>query len=228
MSLDRCKGLFRALRRMGYTLAALPTDEALVPAFAGMTAGGSVSGDGVFYWDLGALARHVPLPRLLALLRTYEELRRLVAGLADLGLERLGRQIEAQLGADELVAAGQIAQSNAGLLEGEALKRLLPTEAPKQSAQRERGEIEGLIAAAVDRGETVRLCYADAQARITRRVVRPLRIEAAPRSGEYGERRLLVAFCELRREERHFRMDRVVDVEPVAGGEAEEEALPPF
>jgi predicted DNA-binding transcriptional regulator YafY len=51
------------------------------------------------------------------------------------------------------------------------------------------------------------ITYVDTQARLTRRQVRPLRLET------HAGQEYLVAFCHLRGDERHFRLDRIVSWE---------------
>jgi predicted DNA-binding transcriptional regulator YafY len=74
--------------------------------------------------------------------------------------------------------------------------------------------LEEKLQAAIKAASTVELVYADARGRVTVRPVRPLRLE------ECRRRQLLVAYCELRRDERHFRLDRIIGVQPSAGRSA--------
>ncbi len=93
------------------------------------------------------------------------------------------------------------------------------------AAQQDPAAVRAIIERAISTGGTVQMVYADAQARVTRRAVRPLSIDTyGDRTGEGSE--VLIAFCELRQDERHFRLDRIVAVEGPA--EEEQEDLPPF
>jgi predicted DNA-binding transcriptional regulator YafY len=67
-------------------------------------------------------------------------------------------------------------------------------------------DLEARLQAAIDAGDTLELTYADTQAQVTHRRVRPLHL--LTRRG----RAYLLAFCELRQDERHFRLDRIVEV----------------
>lgn len=62
---------------------------------------------------------------------------------------------------------------------------------------------------ALRRAEDVRIRYVSAGMRPTERVIRPLKVEA--RGGSV----YLVAYCYLRREERAFRLDRIVEMTPL-------------
>ena len=70
------------------------------------------------------------------------------------------------------------------------------------------------VRAALDAGRPVEIIYVDARAQVTQRTVRPLRLEA------YRGRTCLVAYCELRRDERHFRLDRILRVQDTGQGES--------
>jgi hypothetical protein len=90
-----------------------------------------------------------------------------------------------------------------------------PTLAPPVNAR----ELLPLLQAAIDAASPVELVYADAQARVTVRPVRPLRLE------ERQGRQILVAYCELRQDERHFRLDRIIRLQSPTG-RADPEPLP--
>ncbi|OQA13026.1 MAG: hypothetical protein BWY63_03619 [Chloroflexi bacterium ADurb.Bin360] len=64
-----------------------------------------------------------------------------------------------------------------------------------------------LLQQALAQGTPVMLTYIDAQAQVTRRRIQPLRLELQQ------EPPLLVAYCEWRGAERHFRLDRIVALE---------------
>ncbi|MBN1935614.1 MAG: WYL domain-containing protein [Anaerolineae bacterium] len=228
--------LFRYLRRLGYILALSEDDQTVDPRAL------------VYPW---------PLPRLLVALQTYEHLRTLLPGLADLGLEGAASSIAAALAPDDLTGVTQVYASNAALIDRVALlergtsaddtaeqtepwvqderlpqthadaadERAAPPAPMVEPAAQGPATIRAIIETAIATGGTVQMVYADAQARITRRAVRPLGIEIyGDRAGEASE--VLIAFCELRQDERHFRLDRIVAVEGPA--EEEQEDLPPF
>ena len=58
----------------------------------------------------------------------------------------------------------------------------------------------------IETGVPLDMTYADTRARVTRRRVHPLRLES-----RWGQQ-YLVAHCELRQDERWFRLDRIVEL----------------
>lgn len=74
------------------------------------------------------------------------------------------------------------------------------------------GEINlASIRRAIDEEGKLRLVYTDAEGSITRRIVCPLAI------GQFRTSRALLAFCDMRNDFRHFRTDRIREVEPASG-----------
>lgn len=195
--------LFRYLRRVGYDidLPPDPNDWPLQPR----------------------LRQPLPLSQLLVVLRTYQQLRRLVPGLAILELEDLERALVSSLLPEDLAGVERLVASHVTFLKHH-VKRV---EVPEPGAAEPPGEpgaelapprsgapvdpaLEGrlaLLRGAAQAGTTLDITYADTHGKVSQRRVRPLRIE------ERWGRRYLLAFCELRQGERHFRLDRIVDVQ---------------
>ena len=201
--------LFRYLRRQGYRLAPSADPQA----------GPSLT--------LHPAA--LPVRRLLVLLRTYAHLQRLVPGLADLDLADFDHALAGLLAEDDAAAVAQLVASHQALLR----RRLAPTDAAPSPSPLPEGEAgnrphaplpleeagnradsplplgEGLgeraaLAQAIAAQAPLHLVYVDTYGRLTRRLVRPLRLVT-----RYG-RDYLVARCGLRQAERAFRLDRII------------------
>lgn len=204
--------VFRYLRRLGYVLVLSEAADA-------------VSDDERASWPLRHSA--LPLPQLLTALRTYQHLRHVAPGLADLGLQDLMREIEAALSPDDLAAVQRLLESHAELLaqaltqqEDEGTREQVGTEIAEQADQAGEDDDDvplpstpgplvspSALQAAIETGAPLQITYVDTLGRVTRRRVHPLRLEH--RWGQH----YLVARCELRQEERHFRLDRIVELE---------------
>lgn len=197
-------GLFRYLRRLGYE-PALPEEEA--------------HGASLQEWPQ---RRPLPLLQWLVLLRTYQGLRRRLPALADLGLGELEQALEAALPSPERAAAERLIASHDGLLaqaitpstapgtpdDGAALSLLdAPQEASSVVSDVALKALLACLESAIQAGTPLTLTYADAQGRVTRRRVQPLRLDT------HWRRPLLVAYCELRQDQRTFRLDRIVAVD---------------
>ncbi len=83
-----------------------------------------------------------------------------------------------------------------------ALRRTKPQAEPHPGAAK---TIESTIATALTGNRKLRLVYADKQGRGTERVVWPVAVGLLP----YAQ--TLSAWCELRRDFRHFRLDRIAE-----------------
>jgi hypothetical protein len=224
--------LFRYLRHTGYTLQKVPV------AFSGSgdeTADGArESGE-----EEAALATQrslaweppLPLSQLLIALGTYERLRQFVPGLAVLDLVGLAAAARASLLAEDLAAVDRLVDSHTVFLKHHLKKaprsetnRPDPDESPGPAAldagaaSSQISGLQGRLQAAIDARVTVELTYADTQGHVTRRRVRPLHVET-----RWG-RLYLLAYCELRQDERHFRLDRIVELDGEAPGQAGEDA----
>lgn len=193
--------LLRYLRRSGYVLspetagvesAAAP----LLPAF---------------------LLRRLPLIPLATLAGLYGRLRAHVPGLADLGLADLEQTLLAALPPVGQAAVARLAASNAALIAqrlsaADSDPEALPSPAagpaePVAPRGPDPNKIMALIQAALAAGAPLDILYADTAGAVTQRRIRPLRLE------ERWGRQYVVAYCELRRDERAFRLDRIVAVE---------------
>jgi hypothetical protein len=204
--------LFRYLRRTGYILQ---NDSE-----------GWQGADGQASLLPLSLHRPFPLSQLLVVLRTYERLRRLVPGLAIVDLQGLAEDIARSLLPEDLAAADRLVQSHATFLKHhlQAVRAHAGTETEEQSGRttpepgppaprrlddrdsQHLDDLEARLAAAIDAGVPLDLTYADTQGQTTRRRVQPLHLETR------WDRRYLLAYCELRQDERHFRLDRIVEV----------------
>lgn len=83
-----------------------------------------------------------------------------------------------------------------------ALRRTKPVAEPPMDTA---NPIEHAIAAALAGNRKLRLVYADKQGRGTERVVWPVAVGLLPYAHTLG------AWCELRRDFRHFRLDRIAE-----------------
>jgi hypothetical protein len=215
--------LFRYLRRRGYVLISLGHDD--------------TGDDGPTTF---AHRSTLPLPQLLVALRTYRHCSRTMPGLADLGLQDLERDLDAALPPDDRAAVQRLVESHVAIL-AEALEGQGEEGAEGQGSRGAKGQGSGgagergsrgtggqgdketrgggeeRAAALIDRiqegiktGVPLDMTYADTRARVTRRRVRPLRLES-----RWGQQ-YLVAHCELRQDERWFRLDRIVELEPTS------------
>jgi predicted DNA-binding transcriptional regulator YafY len=155
----------------------------------------------------------LPLAQLLIILRTYQALRGIVPGLAVLSSDELERSLAASLPAEDVAGAARLVESNIVLMK-HCLKRPPPAEAAREAEvadERHAGDaalddLETQLQAAIDAGAEVELTYADTEGRVTQRRVHPLHLEL-----RWG-RRYLLAHCHLRDDERHFRLDRIVQL----------------
>jgi predicted DNA-binding transcriptional regulator YafY len=164
------------------------------------------------------LREPLPLAPLLVILRTYGELRRLVPGLSALGTEELEQALAASLLEDDLAGVRRLVESHATLMAHCLKRRTLPAGAGESeeedvtSPQGDDGgdgpldELSARLQAAIDAHAELDLTYADTQGKVTHRRVRPLHLDR-----RWG-RRYLLAHCQLRDEDRHFRLDRIVQV----------------
>lgn len=202
VSAAQAEELFRYLRRVGYLLHGdRPT--AGIPIH---------------------VSRPLPLAQLLVVIRTYQHLRRLIPGLADPELGDLDRAIAAALAPDDLAGAERLVKSHLVFL------RCHLKQGGRGAEEQESGQAEGQggggaeeqaggeeassapedltrrLQAAIDAGGALELTYADAKGNTVRRRVHPLHLET-----RWG-RRYLLAYCELRQDERRFRLDRIVSI----------------
>jgi len=70
-----------------------------------------------------------------------------------------------------------------------------------------RSDINPLILTALNRHSRIRIYYESANGSISERIVRPISVT--------DDNRMLVSFCYLAEDRRHFRIDRIVDVEEI-------------
>lgn len=209
--------LFRYLRRVGYQVK-----ESRLPPFPAVQNGPRPSG--------------LPLASLLVVLRTYRQLRELIPGLAVLDeLREVEGESAAALIPDDLAVVERLVESHRIFLRHH-LKRdpgeEAEEEATEQTAEaRAEGRpaagrdapaagagtpalpgpqvLEAALQAAIAADRRLEITYADTQGHCTHRTVRPLHLE------ERWGNAYLLAFCELRQDERHFRLDRIVEARPV-------------
>lgn len=193
--------LMRYLRRSGYVLS---------PETPGAAEGAAPPLPGPF------LRRRLPLAPLATLVGVYERLQLRVPGLADLGLHALSQMLSAALQPDSQAAVARLVASNDALIarhcagpRADADAAEIPaaplTEAAGPSLPGP-NRISEVIEAAVAAGTALEILYADTTGAVTQRRIRPLRLE------ERWGRQYVVAYCELRRDERSFRLDRIVEV----------------
>lgn len=236
----RSPELFRYLRRVGYELEG-----------RGGTADSRNGSEPIRLALPFSHSAALPLAQLLVILRTYQHLRRLVPGLADVDIGPLDRAVAAVLAPDDLAGAERLAASHliflrhhlrrapqddgAALGEGEAYaedgdsrqgERDGPARDGRQDAQGAQKQDAGRpendpgreacaplarvaerLQAAIEARISVELTYAAGGGTTSCRRVRPLHLET-----RWG-RRYLLAYCELRQDERHFRLDRIVAIE---------------
>jgi hypothetical protein len=235
VSRAEARELFRYLRRTGYALSIAqdPHDWPLRPP----------------------LRQPLPLAQLLVALRTYDQVRKRVSGLAALDLGELEQALASSLPAEDLAGAERLIKSHNVFL-NQHLKRKTgdgqrqdqvgaeerePTEtdaageekasstseseADERPGLEERPDLVAKLESAIQSASPLTLTYADTRGQVTQRRVRPLHLEA-----RWG-RRYLLAFCELRQDERHFRLDRIVELgdgktEMLGEGEEQDEAVP--
>ena len=154
--------------------------------------------------------RALPLPALLTLCRTYAVVQAHVPGLAPLHGDVLRPELEAALSPAERQAADRLSAAQWRRLR-EIWPDLATSPAPDyvQRAETQAG-LQERLAAALREEQVLFLTYIDAHAHITERQVVPLRL------AERWGRTYLVARCALRGAERHFRLERIVKVEPGA------------
>ncbi len=174
--------LFRYLRRLGYTL---PVVAAAPPLSS---------------------SNGLPLASLLTALRAYQALRARLPGLADLSLDALIRDLEQALPETDRAAVAHLAAAQRNLLERAwATTEESESAASQFDADSMDSQIQNLKSK-IQTSPCLLLTYIDAQARRTQRRVWPVRIEQA------DGLTYLIARCELRGEERCFRLDRIVEV----------------
>ncbi len=162
------------------------------------------------------LRRQLPLTALATLAGVYGRLRTYVPGLADLGLADLEQALLAALPPHSQAAVTRLVASNDGLIAqhlsaANSDAEALPTAAagPAEPVTPRRPDPAGIAAsirAALAAGTPLDIFYADTAGEVTQRRIRPLRLE------ERWGRQYVVAYCELRRDERAFRLDRIVEV----------------
>jgi len=75
-----------------------------------------------------------------------------------------------------------------------------------QADPSDRPDLKNQLEAAIQSASVLTLTYADTRGQVTQRRVRPLHLE-----NRWG-RNYLLAYCELRQDERHFRLDRIVEL----------------
>jgi hypothetical protein len=185
--------LFRYLRRRGYVLTSLGDDD-------------DAGDDGPTTF---AHRSTLPLPQLLVALRTYRHFFRTMPGLANLGLQDLERDLDAALPPNDRAAVQRLVASHVAIL-AEALERQGEEGAEVQGSRGAEERMAALIdriQEGIDMGVPLEMTYADTRARVTRRRVHPFRLES-----RWGQQ-YLVAHCELRQDERWFRLDRIVELE---------------
>lgn len=192
---EQAEVLFRYLRRRGYTLAPVNPEPpaALIPVMPRAA---------------------LPLTALWVMVQTYAELRRYLPGLAQLELEPLRRDLEHVLSADDKTGAARLLASQRTILarvlgdanapEPSAVEGLLEARTDVATTGAPVGKRDALEAA-VAAGQALAITYVDTRGRTTRRRIRPRRLET------HNGQDILVAHCELRGAERHFRLDRIVE-----------------
>lgn len=192
--------LFRYLRRAGYVLQPVEPehDSAVEPSALPPF-----------------LHRRLPLIPLATLVGLYGRLRASVSGLADLGLADLEQTLLAALPPPDRAAVARLIASNAALLGAQTgLPVAEPVaERPAAAASGEgrlarpsgAADIMEVLAAAITAGTALEILYADSAGAVTQRRIHPCRLE------ERWGRPYVVAYCELRGDERSFRVDRIVE-----------------
>jgi len=204
----RAAALMRYLRRSGYVLCPdnqSQADSAAAPILTPL------------------LRRRLPLVALATLAGVYSHLRTRVPGLADLGLADLERTLLEAMPPAERSAVARLVASDDALLAGSLCADPMAADevaepGPAQPAVSSAlapapvppafPDLRARLDEAITRGAAIDLLYVDTQGAVTQRRVRPLRLE------ERWGRHYLVALCELRRDERSFRLDRIVEVTP--------------
>ncbi len=207
--------LFRYLRRSGYLLKLNDTvqREPVHPAPPHPEA--SAAPPWPALWR-----RRLPLIQLASLVGLYARLQARVPGLADLGVTEIEQTLLAALPVEARAAVARLVASHDALLTahlnqtGNSVEAVTAPEAmraasanPEPSA--DPPTLPGLtesLSSAIAENATLEILYADTQGAVTQRRVRPLRLE------ERWGRRYLVAHCELRDDERSFRLDRIIEI----------------
>ena len=200
VSAGEAAALWRYLRRLGYALN-LSQGTTFASGFRASVRGA------------------IPLKPLLVAVRTYQAVCKLVPGMAELGLDDLQRDIETALSPAERRAVGRMVRSHTDLLKGCGAVWIADGEADGLEEKPDSSpvipqETQSALAScwteslrsAIGCGTTLDITYIDTQANVTRRAVRPMRLESC------GGSECLVAYCELRQEERRFRLDRIISV----------------
>ncbi len=162
------------------------------------------------------LHRRLPLVPLAVLVGLYGRLRARVPGLADLDLAALEAHLLAALPPEGRAAVTRLVASNYALIgrqpelaEAESEANPQPaTSADEPFTLRLPGptDITETLRAAMSAGIPLEILYADTAGTVTQRRIRPRRLE------ERWGRLYVVAYCELRGDERSFRVDRIVEV----------------
>lgn len=199
VSLHRAVHAWRYLQRL---------DFRLVPA-AGAAVIPPLRNPGVSLWQhpgsrpgfAPASRLALPLPALLVLLQTYRQVQRLAPGLAQLNLEEFEQDLLAGLSTQAREGVEQLVASNSA-----CLIDAWSTEGVDDSVTLHREQVRQELAQAIADGRSIVLIYADTNAQVSRRAVQPLRLETR-RGHDY-----LVAFCQLRQDERSFRLDRIAAI----------------
>lgn len=189
---DAALALWAYLRRRGYVLQVQP------PAAADTSRAE------------GAGRTALPVSALLIAAHAYQTLRTYLPRLADVPLAALAQAVESTLPPDERAAVQRLLASQEAIL-AQALQRTAPSTpepAPKPLSAdlASLARLDAFLSTAIANATMVDLTYIDTRAQVTHRRVKPLRIETRP------PHRYLVAHCTLRNEERHFRLDRVIEV----------------
>jgi hypothetical protein len=195
---SEARALFRYLRRLGYVVQ-IPEERQEREATLSQPRPGP--------WPLG---------QWLALLRTYEHLRQHLPGLADLQARELAGEAEAALRPEERAAVERLVASQKGLLEealgtvvqsGMGADRMDDAERTSRGNETNTATLRERLEAAIRADARLNLRYVDTLGRMTERRVRPLYLETR------WNQVYLVAFCELRQDERSFRLDRIISVD---------------
>lgn len=179
--------LFRYLRRRGYALTpATPTSPAIAIPVTPRAA--------------------LPLNALWVLVQTYATLCRYLPGLAQLELDALQHDLEHALSEEDKAGAERLLMSQRAILAqafGDDAASMPPITDEEGESTRE------ALEAAINAGHVWVITYVDTHGRTTHRRIQPLRLET------HDGREIVVAHCELRGAERHFRLDRIVEWQSV-------------
>lgn len=162
------------------------------------------------YRDIAALqARRVPIegaPGVGYVLRRGYDLPPLTFTTEEIEAIAVGVRMVRRLRDDALCLAAESVQSKVTVALPEAMRRALS--APQiwvsdGAAQRPAGVDPAELRSAIRASRKLRITYADESGRRTRRTVRPIAMVY------YVDVTLIAAWCELRRDFRHFRIERI-------------------